>query len=38
MCQASYNISCEVVDLRTLLPWDVNAVGKLLCCLGVFGS
>lgn len=35
MCQDGYNISCEVVDLRTLLPWDVNAVGKLQCFVGL---
>ena len=23
-----HDISCEVIDLRTLLPWDVAAVGK----------
>lgn len=28
MCHESDGISCEVIDLRTLLPWDVNAVGE----------
>ncbi len=28
LCLEHYDISCEVIDLRTLLPWDVAAVGK----------
>lgn len=27
-CQESDGISCEVIDLRTLLPWDASAVGE----------
>lgn len=26
ICQESHKISCEVIDLRTLLPWDVTTV------------
>ncbi len=28
LCLEHHDISCEVIDLRTLLPWDVAAVGK----------
>lgn len=28
MCEETLDISCEVIDLRTLLPWDVTAVGE----------
>ena len=28
LCLERHDISCEVIDLRTLLPWDVAAVGK----------
>ena len=28
ICEDNIGISCEVIDLRTLLPWDVDAVGK----------
>ena len=28
LCLEHSDISCEVIDLRTLLPWDVAAVGK----------
>jgi 2-oxoisovalerate dehydrogenase E1 component beta subunit len=27
-------ISCELIDLRTLLPWDVDAVTKSVCKTG----
>lgn len=31
---ASSGISCELIDLRTLLPWDVEAVTKSVCKTG----
>ena len=28
LCHEQDGISCEVIDLRTLLPWDVEAAGE----------
>ena len=31
--QDADGISCEVIDLRTLMPWDRETVGEALLCL-----
>ena len=29
MAQEQLNISCDLIDLRTLLPWDIDTVAKV---------
>ncbi len=29
MAQEKLNVSCELIDLRTLLPWDVDTVAEV---------
>ena len=29
MAQDKYNISCEVIDLRSILPWDLETVANV---------
>lgn len=29
MAQEKLGVSCEVIDLRTILPWDVDTVCKV---------
>ena len=29
MAQDKLQVSCELIDLRTILPWDINTVAKV---------
>ena len=31
MAKEELGVSCELIDLRTLVPWDVDTVAKVLC-------
>jgi len=34
MAKSQLNVSCELIDLRTLLPWDVDTVANSVCKTG----
>ena len=34
MAQEKLGVSCEVIDLRTILPWDVDTVAEVKCAQG----
>ena len=31
MAQEQLQLSCELIDLQTILPWDVDTVAKVTC-------
>jgi len=33
MAQEQLQLSCELIDLRTILPWDVDTVAKVISSL-----
>jgi len=35
MAKNQLNVSCELIDLRTLLPWDVNTVANVCVLLWI---
>ena len=32
MAREELGVSCELIDLRTILPWDEETIIKVLCC------
>lgn len=38
MAKEELGISCELIDLRTIIPWDVDTVAEVLMCVFVWGG
>ena len=38
MAQDKLQVSCEIIDLRTILPWDINTVANVCTSLVVGDS
>lgn len=38
MAKDKLDVSCEIIDLRTLLPWDVDTVAQVASYVEVIGD